>query len=211
MFVSIFGDDVGSLLGSNQTLKSYGSKTMTFNSEMDMNVESATQSKMYKRSMFNISASLDGINGQFSSRYSANIIDVSITLNAEGITGGTHGDFQIDEFYTHIETFFSSSIITRILSPKDIILIGTTSNTDDNGQTTIVNDNGYVEKYINKSFNRSKSYRVYFPRVQRAGSGDGGEADDTEDIKDVINQSKLYSISISCQDKLYTVKATSLT
>lgn len=201
---------LGSILGTNQTLKSFGSKTMKFNNDMSMYVESAAWSKMYKRSMFNISASLDGINAQFSSCYAPNIIDVSLTLNAEGITGGVNGDFQIDEFYNPMASFFSRSIIQRILNPKDMILVGYTRNSDNDGESTIVNDNGYVETYISKSFNINKSYRVYFPHVNTGGSGDSGPNDEN-DIIDVINQSKLYSISISCQDKLYSVKATALT
>lgn len=53
---------LGSIFGENWTLKSYSSKTMNFNGDMNMYVQSATWSKMYKRSMFNIAASMDGIN-----------------------------------------------------------------------------------------------------------------------------------------------------
>lgn len=201
---------LGSIFGENWTLKTYGSKTMRFNGEMSMYIENAVWSKMYKRSLFNISASLDGINSQFSSCYAPNVFDVSITLNAEGITGGVNGDFQITEFYEPIETFFSTSIISRILGPHDIMLVSSTTNTDDDGQTTLVNDNGVIDQYINKSFNSSKTYRVYFPTISSGGTGDGG-SNEENDIIDVINQSKLYTISLSCQDKLYTVKATSLT
>ena len=58
---------------------------MNFNSEMKMYVESASWSKMYKRSLFNIAANLDGINQWFSSCYAPNIFDVSITINSDGL------------------------------------------------------------------------------------------------------------------------------
>lgn len=90
------------------------------------------------------------------------------------------------------------------------MLISTVTNTDEDGENTIVNDKGYIETYQNTSYNSNKSYRVYFPRVYSGGNGDDG-VDQKDDIIDVINWSKLYSISLSCQDKLYTLKATSLT
>jgi hypothetical protein len=48
---------------------------------------------MYKRSMFNISAKLSGIDKYFSSCYSSNIFISGITLNCEGLYMGENGDF----------------------------------------------------------------------------------------------------------------------
>jgi len=48
---------------------------------------------MYKRSMFNLSAKLSGVEKYFSSCYSPNIFNVGITLNCEGLYMGENGDF----------------------------------------------------------------------------------------------------------------------
>ena len=196
--------------GSNQTLKNYNSKTISFN-DMTMYVQNATWSKMYKRSMFNITANLEGINQQFASCTAPNIFDVSITLNADGLKFGPNGLFQKDEFYNIIANRFSVNVINKILSPRDMILIGSTVSSDEDGETTLVNDNGYIEVYNNTSYNLSNTYRVYFPRVTRGGSGDTEiNQQNATSVKTILNWQKLYSISISCQDKLYTLKATSL-
>ena len=195
-------------IGSNQTLKSFASKSVKYTGGMKMHIQNAVQNKMYKRSMFNINCSLSGINSQFSSCYAPNIIEVSITINADGIKGGVHDVFQKDEFLTPISTYFSSGLIHHILLPKKTLLINSVYSNDEDGKNIIVNDNGAIDNYQRTSFNHSKTYRVYFPHVSRGGTGDN--AGGTSGFENVFNQKKLYSLSLSCQDKLYTLKATAL-
>jgi hypothetical protein len=81
------------LLGDNWSLKSYGSKTIKFTADNTLHLQNATWSKMYKRSMFNLSGKLSGVEKYFSSCYSPNILDIGITLNCEGLYMGENGDF----------------------------------------------------------------------------------------------------------------------
>lgn len=203
-------NSMAELLGENQNLKSYGSKVIKFNENTKMHLQSATQLKMYKRSLFNISGRLSGVDKFFSSCYSSNIFDAGITLNCEGLYMGENGDFQRTELLEPIQNQFTASIIYRIFQPYEIINVSNTYTLDEDGETTLVNADDNVDTYKKTFFNSNKQYKIYFPRITRAGITD--EAIDTDnDLVDVINQSKLYSISLSCNDKIYTLNATSLT
>ena len=198
------------LLGSNQNLKSYGSKTIKFTADNTMHLQSASWTKMYKRSMFNISGKLSGIDKYFSSCYSQNILDVGITLNCEGLSIGKNGDFQKTELLKPIQSQFTSAIINRIFLPIDMVITSNTVSLDEDGETTLVNTDSTIDTYKKTFLNTSKQYKIYFPQVTRAGISDES-VNQEDDIIDVINQNKLYSISLSCNDKIYTLNATSLT
>ena len=203
-------NSMGELLGDNWNLKSYGSKTVKFTGNTKMHLQSASQVKMYKRSMFNISGKLSGVDKFFSSCYSANIFDAGITLNCEGLYMGENGDFQKTELLEPIQNQFNASIIYRIFQPHDIINTSNTYTLDEDGETTLVNTDGSKDTYRKTFLNSNKQYKIYFPRITRGGISDESVNTDN-DLIDVINQSKLYSISLSCNDKTYTLNATSLT
>ena len=198
------------LLGNNQTLKTYGSKTIKFTDDNTMHLQNATQTKMYKRSMFNLSGKLSGIENYFSSCYSPNIFDVGITLNCEGLYMGENGDFQKTELLEPIQSWFTSAIISRIFYPSDLLITSKTISEDEDGETTLVNTDSTSDTYKKTFFNKSEQFKVYFPNASTAGKTDES-VDQEEDIVDVINQNKLYSISLSCNDKIYTLNATALT
>jgi hypothetical protein len=64
-------------------------------------------------------------------------------------------------------------------------LINSVYSNDEDGKNIIVNDNGTIDNYERTSFNRSRTYKVYFPRVSSGGTGDseGG----TAGFEDVFN------------------------
>ena len=198
------------LLGNNQNLKSYDSKTIKFNQNTSMNLQSASQIKMYKRSSFNITGKLTGVDKFFSSCYSTNIFNAGITLNCEGLYMGENGDFQKKELLEPIQQQFNSSIIYRIFWPNEMINVSNTYTLDEDGETTLVNTDNTIDTYKKTFLNSNKQYKVYFPRITRGGISDES-VDQDSDLIDIINQSKLYSIYLSCNDKNYTLKATSLT
>ena len=67
------------------------------------------------------------------------------------------------------------------------MLVSSTVSSDEDGQTTLVNDNGLIEVYRNTSYSQSKTYRVYFPQVRRGGSGDNEVIEGEPDMVEVIN------------------------
>lgn len=215
-FTEYFPSDINSmsdLLGENWTLKSYSSKSVKFTQSNYLNFKSGTQVKMYKRSLFNISGKLSGIEKYFSSCYSPNILDVGITLNCEGLSTDEGADFQKDELLEPIKSQFTSAIIGRIFLPVDILATSNTVSADEDGKMTLVNTDNQFDTYNKTFYNSNKQYKIYFPQRSKDGNyrkedGDGEVA--KEDIIDVINQNKLYSISLSSNDKIYTLNATSL-
>lgn len=202
-------ENFSELLGENQNLKSYGSKTVKFVGDNKMHLQSATQLKMYKRTLFNISGKLSGIDKYFTSCYSANIFDAAITLNCEGNIAGDD-DFQVKEFLDPLKSWLTSDIIYRIFQPYDLIPVSETITEDSDGETTLVHVDDNIDVYNKYFYNKSTQYKIYFPKVTRGGIDDES-VDQNDDLVDVINQSKLYSVSISANDKIYTLNATSLT
>ena len=198
------------IVGENQNLKSYSSKNIKFTNDNSIYYQTASQVKMYKRSMFNIACQLSGIESYFSSEYSSNIINIGLTCNSEGLNIGNDANFQIDEFLLPINTQFDSKVITKIFNPYKMLIVSKTISDDIDGETTLVHTDSTIDTYKKTFYNISSQYKVYFPKNSRGGAGNK-EVDQEDNMIDVINQSKLYSISISASDKTYTLNATSLT